>query len=257
MSTTKPTRPRAKPKTVAKSPAKGAAKTAGKGAAKTPEKASPKPKTKVVKRVARKVVKADQAATHALAAKRRHPLVRVAGWLSEAADQPPLITASLGTLAIGLVTKRADLARGGARMLASHLLATGAKLAIKHQIDRTRPSAALDSGKSRFEAGDTGGHEEKSFPSGHTAGAVAVALAAAEDIDGAALPAALATGAVAAMQAPAGNHYLTDVIVGGAVGWAAEAVVSAVFDRWEPTVEAAITGNPLPTGEAQPPKAVG
>ena len=56
------------------------------------------------------------------------------------------------------------------------------------------------------------------------------------DIEGAGLPAALATGAVAAAQAPTGHHYLLDVVVGGAVGWASEAVVSAVFDRLEPAV---------------------
>ena len=166
--------------------------------------------------------------------------MRAIGFLSEVADQPPLIAASLGTIAIGLATRRGDLARGGARMLASHLLATGAKLAIKHQFDRTRPSKALDSGNERFEPGDTGDHDEKSFPSGHTAGAVAVALAASHDIEGAGVPAALAAGAVAAAQAPVGNHYLSDVIVGGAVGWASEALVSAVFDRFEPKVKAAI-----------------
>lgn len=190
-----------------------------------------------VKKAAKKVAEADRDATHALAKNRKSPLIRVVGWLSEAADQPPLIAASLGTLAIGLAAGRADLARGGARMLASHLLATGAKLAIKHQIDRTRPSTALDTGQSRFEVGDTGGHDEKSFPSGHTAGAVAVALAASHDIKGAGVPAALAAGAAALAQAPAGNHYLTDVVVGGAIGWATEAIVSAVFDRFEPLVE--------------------
>lgn len=197
-------------------------------------------KATAVMKVARKVARADRQATHKLAKHRRNPLMKAIGFLSEVADQPPLVAASLGTLAIGLATRRGDLARGGARMLASHLVATGAKLAIKRQIDRTRPSAALDRGASRFEVGDTGGHDEKSFPSGHTAGAVAVALAASHDIDGAALPAALATGAVAAAQAPAGNHYLLDVVVGGAVGWAAEAVVSAVFDRLEPKVEAVV-----------------
>lgn len=206
---------------------------------KTPAKPATRAKT-VAKKTAKRVAKADQAATHALAKNRKNPLIRAIGFLSEAADQPPLIAASLGTLAIGLAAKRPDLARGGARMLASHLLATGAKLAIKHQIDRTRPSAALEKGETRFQVGDEGGHDEKSFPSGHTAGAVAVALAAAHDIEGAGLPAALGTAAVAAAQAPAGNHYLTDVVVGGAVGWATETIVSAVFDRWEPPVEQAI-----------------
>lgn len=193
------------------------------------------PKAKAVKKAARAVVRADEGATHTLAAHRDSPWVKAAGFISEVADQPPLIAASAGTLAIGLMSGRRDLARGGARMLFSHLLATGMKSLIKHQIDRTRPGTALDRGKTRFEPGKTGGHEDKSFPSGHTAGAVAVALAASHEIDGAAVPAALGAGAVAAAQAPAGRHYLTDVVVGGAVGWAAEAVVAAVFDRFEDT----------------------
>ena len=197
-------------------------------------------KRKVAK-ATKKVAKADLAVTHKAARLRDTPVMRVVAALADAADQPPLILASLGTLAIGLVARRGDLARGGARMLASHLLATAAKSVIKHQFDRTRPSAALDGDGHHFRKGDEGDHDEKSFPSGHTAGAVAVARAAAHEIDGAAVPSALAVGAVAAAQAPAGNHYLSDVMAGAVIGWASEAVVSAVFDRLEPKVEEALS----------------
>ena len=199
-----------------------------------------KKRKKAVAKAAKKLVKADVKATHKAAEVRRHPLIQIASTLAEAADQPPLIAVSAGTLAIGLATGRADLARGGARMLLAHLVATGAKLAVKHSIDRSRPGHALDGSGHRLQAGDQGGHEDKSFPSGHTAGAVAVARAASRDIDGAAVPATLAATAVAAIQAPAGNHYLTDIAVGAAIGWATEAVVSAVFDRFEPKVEQAL-----------------
>lgn len=197
-------------------------------------------KGKAVKRTAKKAARADVTATHKVAGARNTPVMKLVGFLAEAGDQPPLIAASIGTLAIGLVAGRADLARGGARMLFSHLLATGAKLAIKHQFDRTRPSRALAGAGHHFAAGDKGGHADKSFPSGHTAGAVAVALAAAHDIDGAALPVGLAAGGIAAAQAPAGNHYFSDILAGAAIGWASEALVSAVFDRLEPKVENAI-----------------
>ena len=60
---------------------------------------------------------------------------------------------------------------------------------------------------------------------------MAVARAAAREIDGAALPAALGAGAIAAIQPAAGNHYLSDVIVGGAIGWIAEAVVDAMMEQ--------------------------
>ncbi|RZM00254.1 MAG: hypothetical protein EOP68_23255 [Sphingomonas sp.] len=67
--------------------------------------------------------------------------------------------------------------------------------------------------------------------------AVAVARAASRDIDGAAMPSALATVAVAAAQPVNGKHYLSDLVVGAAVGWIAEAAVSALFDRVAPVVE--------------------
>ena len=212
-----------------------------KGASDKAKPAKGKVKTgKAVRKAAKKVEQVDVELTHAAAQARNTPVMRAIGFVAELADQPPLIAASVGTFAIGLATGRRDLARGGARMLASHLLATGAKLVIKNRIARTRPSAALDKGERRFELDDAGEHDETSFPSGHTAGAVAVAMAASRDIDGVAAPAAAATAMVAASQPPAGNHYLLDVVAGGAIGWAAEAVVSAVFDRLEPKVEAAM-----------------
>ena len=183
--------------------------------------------------IANKTGETDQRVTHAMAAVRETRSARLMALLMECADQPELITASLGTIGAGVVSRRPDLVRGGARMLASHLVATGMKMLVKQQVDRTRPKKALAEGKHRFEPGHSHDHELNSFPSGHTAGAVAVARAASHEIDGAAVPATIATGAVAAAQMPTGSHYLTDVIAGGVIGWAAEAVVGAVFDRFE------------------------
>jgi membrane-associated phospholipid phosphatase len=189
------------------------------------------------KSAAAKIAEADRKATYKLAEHRDAPVVKATGFLAEVADQPQLIATSIGTLVIGLVARRPDLIRGGARMLASHLAATAAKSVIKHSVDRTRPGHALDTGKARFETGDSQDHKQTSFPSGHTAGAVAVARAASRDIDGAAMPSALATVAVAAAQPVNGKHYLSDLVVGAAVGWIAEAAVSALFDRVAPVVE--------------------
>jgi len=186
------------------------------------------------KAVAGKLLDADRQATHA-AAKHRDTLVaRAAGQAAEIADQPPLIVLSVATAAVGVFARRADLVRGGARMLAAHLVATGIKQAIKRSVDRTRPKRAMDDGEHRFEPGHSRDHEMNSFPSGHLAGAVAVSRALAHEVEGSALPAALATGAVAAAQAPAGNHYLTDMAAGAAIGWAAEAAVGLIFDRMVP-----------------------
>jgi len=183
------------------------------------------------------VLDADHRATHAMARYRDNPLARAAGQAAEIADQPPLIALSIATAAVGLFTRRRDLVRGGARMLASHLVATGIKHGVKRSIDRTRPGPAMDEGEQRFEPGNSHDHDLNSFPSGHLAGAVAVSRALAHEVKGTALPVALATGAVAAAQAPAGNHYLTDMAAGAVIGWVAEAMVGLVFDRMIPASE--------------------
>ena len=183
------------------------------------------------KAAAKTAASADRKATHDAARHRDSPPVRIAGLLAEIADQPQLIAVSAATIAAGLIGRRPDLVRGGARMLAAHLLATAAKSAIKHRFDRSRPSKALSDGETRFQRGTSDDHQLNSFPSGHTAGAVAVARAAAREIDGVAAPAALGVGAIAAIQPVAGNHYVSDVIVGGAIGWIAEAVVDATLEH--------------------------
>ena len=188
------------------------------------------------------VGKADRKATYALAEHRDEPVVKATGFLAEVADQPQLIATSVGTLLIGLVARRPDLIRGGARMLTAHLAATAAKSVIKHSVDRTRPGRALETGRAKFEKGDSADHAQSSFPSGHTAGAVAVSRAASRDIDGVAVPSALATVAVAAAQPVNGKHYLSDLVVGAAVGRLAEAAVRAVFDRVAPVIEERLAG---------------
>jgi membrane-associated phospholipid phosphatase len=186
------------------------------------------------KTAAKTVERADRQLTNEAAANRDTAPVRFASFLGEVADQPQLITASIATMAAGLVGRRPDMVRGGARMLAAHLVATGVKSAIKHSIDRTRPAKAMADGDHRFEPGDSHDHDLSSFPSGHTAGAVAVARAVSREIDGAATPAGLGVAAVAAIQPVAGNHYLSDVLVGGVIGWVSEALVDALFNRVVP-----------------------
>lgn len=162
---------------------------------------------------------------------RHHPVVRIAGALSEVADQPPLILLSSATLAAGLLLHRPRLARAGGRMLASHLLATFAKTLIKNRIDRTRPHLLMDNDEYRMAAGDSEKSEERSFPSGHTAGAVAVTRAFAREYDRAVVPAAVVAGAVAAIQVPRCKHYPSDLAAGAVIGWLAEAAVDHILRR--------------------------
>ncbi|MES3056678.1 PAP2 superfamily protein [Sphingomonas sp. PP-F2F-A104-K0414] len=195
-----------------------------------------------IERAAKTVEAADRGVTLKAAEQRDRPAVKAVGFLAEIGDQPQLVATSIGTAVIGLIARRPDMIRGGVRMLAAHAAATFVKSAIKSSVDRTRPEKAIEDGKAKFEPGDSDDHDQTSFPSGHTAGAVAVARAVSRDIDGAGAPAAIITGMVAAAQPINGKHYLSDLVVGAAVGWIAEALVSAVFDRVAPVVEGQVAG---------------
>lgn len=172
---------------------------------------------------------ADIAVAQAAAPLRDNPLVRVAGTLSEIGDQPQLVALSVATIGAGLWRVDARLVEAGARMLASHLLATGIKAAIKHAVDRTRPHVMNEEGRYRRGPGEHDEGSYNSFPSGHTAGAVAVARAAARMYPEQAGPAYAAAAAIALVQVPRGAHYLSDIAAGAAIGWAAETTVNAVW----------------------------
>src|SRR4051812_41705919 len=117
---------------------------------------------------------ADIAVAERLARGRRHGAVQAAGTLSEVGDQPPLLTLSGAVLALGLVTGNAETTRAGARMLGAVLVATGIKSVLKHLLSRTRPYVLLDEGRYAVQAFGSDEGAWQSFPSGHTAGSVAV-----------------------------------------------------------------------------------
>lgn len=174
-----------------------------------------------------KAEEADLKAAEAAADLRHHPVVRAAGWISEVADQPQLITLCAATIAAGLWRRDRRLAATGARMLAAATLAIVIKDRAKHATDRTRPHVVVEGGGYRMEKGDgTGDGALGSFPSGHTAGAVAVARAAARGYPEVAPAAYLAAGLIAAVQVPRCAHYPTDIGAGALVGWLSEAAVT-------------------------------
>ncbi|WP_062012221.1 phosphatase PAP2 family protein [Aureimonas sp. AU4] len=161
---------------------------------------------------------------------RHRPLVRWAGWASEIADQPQLAAICGATMAAGLGFRRLDLVGTGARMLAAHALATAAKGWIKDRVRRSRPEVVIEEGHYEREAGDTHDPDERSFPSGHTAGAVAVAAVVSVRVPWLALPAfALAAGASLA-QLPRAKHYPSDLAAGTVIGLAAAALSLGLFD---------------------------
>lgn len=189
-----------------------------------------------VEKAARKIEQADRKLTHKAAAKHDTPAMRAAATVAELADQPPLIALSAATLALGLVLRRRGVAEAGARMLASHLLATGIKEVAKRSVDRTRPHSVKKGHDYRLEPGDDRSHHYSSFPSGHTAGAVAVARAAARVWPDGTPYLATAAATAGALQLPTAKHYAGDVAAGAAIGLASEWAVDAgwrlISRRW-------------------------
>ncbi|TZG25766.1 phosphatase PAP2 family protein [Sphingomonas montanisoli] len=181
------------------------------------------------KRGKRKVETADRHVARATGGKRDSSVVKAIGQVSELADQPPLIALSAATIAVGLLLRRGRVVRVGARMLASHWLATQAKSLVKQHVDRTRPFVMLGGETYHARKGHSPAKRENSFPSGHTAGAVAVARAVARDYPASAQVGYAAATAAGAIQLPRGAHYLSDVVVGAAIGWLAEAAVRLIL----------------------------
>lgn len=174
----------------------------------------------------RAVEEADIAIAQSAAELQDRPLVKLLGEASEMADQPPLIAISLATLAAGLLLRRPVIAIAGARMLAAHAVATGIKAQVKRTIDRTRPYVLAEEDRYVIRKAEQSDDTRfNSFPSGHTAGAVAVAQAIARTHAPAALPARLWAAAIAVIQIPRCAHYPSDVAAGVAVGLAGDGAV--------------------------------
>lgn len=178
-----------------------------------------------------KVEAADVKASVQAGQFRDHPVVKVLGFCSEISDQPPAFT--LATLAAvgGVVAGRPRMAEAGLRSLVALTLATAAKSAVKATVVRTRPFMLLEHGRYERSTRDQDEGPWNSFPSGHTANAVAVARAvsrvypeAAPGLGGAAL-------GIAAIQVPRAAHHPADVVAGAALGWAVEGLVNALWPK--------------------------
>lgn len=170
----------------------------------------------------------DRKARKALLPYRQSAPVRAVDMMSKIGDQTPLRALSLLTVVAGLVRRDRRLALAGLRMLAAHELATALKDLAKRQVIRTRPrSAAGKSQKPR--KGRDMRKEESSFPSGHSAGATAVAGAVAAAYPQHATAARSAAAALSAARVPGGAHYPSDVAGGAAIGAFAAMLVNTVW----------------------------
>jgi membrane-associated phospholipid phosphatase len=171
---------------------------------------------------------ADVALATRLAGYRNHPVVRGLGTMSEVGDQPPLLALSGAVLAYGVLAGDRRAAGAGARMLGSLVLATWTKTGLKNLVARTRPNVLVDEGRYAVEPFGPDEGPWHSFPSGHTAGSVAVARAVGRAYPQARTAAYAGAAAVALVQIPRGAHYPADVVVGAAVGVAAELAINGV-----------------------------
>lgn len=190
--------------------------------------------TKKKTKAAKALLAADRKAHQAASPYSETKTVKSLSWLSELGDQPQMLTLSGGVLAWGVVRGDTRLVRAGGRMIASHLLATWVKNIVKHRVDRTRPFAARDDGDRKPKAGTDKSKEETSFPSGHSAGALAVAQAFAREFPEQRGKALAGAGAIALVQIPRCAHYPTDVGAGLAIGWLSELAVDRVARRLLP-----------------------
>lgn len=169
------------------------------------------------------VERTDLRVTRTIGLNRGTAAGRWLGRFANLGDQPPLIGLAATVIAVGALRRDERLARTGLRMLAAHSLATMGKLAVKDSINRTRPGA-LNEKAYRLEPGASRDGRLRSMPSGHSAGVMAVAGAIAPDYASAILPAAGVATSIAAAQLPSKNHFLSDVLVGTAIGAAAAGI---------------------------------
>ncbi|HEY0412965.1 MAG TPA: phosphatase PAP2 family protein [Allosphingosinicella sp.] len=173
---------------------------------------------------------ADAAAARTARGHEQSLLVRLLEPVADLGDQPQMRILCGAIVAVGLIAEDRRLIRTGARMFVAHSLATLAKDFVKKRVDRTRPRSIDAPGKDHRPApGRSEAKEETSFPSGHSAGAAAVARAFARDYPEHSAPACGAAAVLALVQVPRCAHYPTDVGAGLAIGLAAEALTSLAF----------------------------
>ena len=183
------------------------------------------------------VVEADKAVAEAVLPHEESLPVRLLEHVADLGDQPPMRILCASVIVVGLIGGDRRLARTGVKMLAAHTLATLAKDFVKHRVDRTRPRSSKKPGKDpKPRRGRDRSKEETSFPSGHSAGAMAVASALAREYPDQAIPAYLAGSVLALAQIPRCAHYPSDVGVGSAIGLASEVVTDLVLGLAMPSL---------------------
>lgn len=142
--------------------------------------------------------------------------------ISKLADQPQLRLFSGALLIAGLFKRDRKLVNAGARMILAHEAASFAKDMLKTEIERTRPRSATSKSDKKPKKGKHRAKELTSFPSGHSAGAIAAARAFSREYPQYAGAAIGAATFLALLQIVRCAHYPTDVAAGLGLGLAVE-----------------------------------
>jgi membrane-associated phospholipid phosphatase len=165
--------------------------------------------------------------THRYVSARSGPAARATGPLAAPGrwyDRVGPDRAALGTAGLlaagGLVLQRRDWTRTSVRVVEALVYTKAVTGLAKSAINRSRPFASRD--PSTADPGAfSGAHEKLSMPSGHTARAFAVASVLAHQSGRwyVSVPVYGVAASVGAERVRSGDHWLTDVVVGGALGY--------------------------------------
>ena len=164
----------------------------------------------------------------------------------------------LGCIVYGLAAKNNDVLTTGLLLSAAEVLTYGAKFVVKTAVKRPRPYEEL----SGVHVNDLESADPYSFPSGHTAGAFALAtmLSLRYPRPSVFVPAFIWAGMVGYGRVYNGLHYPSDVLAGAALGagssiltYALRGTVVDVFNAVTgrtPDSESSLLITPLPGGIA-------
>jgi hypothetical protein len=158
----------------------------------------------------------------------RKPPMRYLARLSELADEPPLLALSAITIGAGALRHDRKVIDTGKRMLIAFAAAVAAKSTLKASVDRTRPNRLVDDQTHRAALRPPKANKNddlNSFPSGHTAGAVAIARAVGHNYPRLEHPLTVAALALGLLKVFRGDHYPSDVLAGFTVGLVSEGVL--------------------------------
>ncbi|MFI6583143.1 phosphatase PAP2 family protein [Embleya sp. NPDC050493] len=156
---------------------------------------------------------------------------RILSGVEEAAESSKLwCAAAVVMAAVGGSRGRVSAAAGLSALVVAQVLANGV---AKRVVDRPRPPKELIPHDEVEDRPDS-----SSFPSGHTAAAVAFTAAVAPSWPRAAAVCALPAAMVAAERVQSGAHYPSDVAAGAAIGlagaWLVRHTPRMLLRRWVP-----------------------